>query len=111
MITTMIANKSGMFPSCQALFHVLFRNCITPTLQRKNSGQGGEVFAQLWESGCEIRRTSSRACHRLNSADPRGAEKEVSGTQCVVQRAVGEAPAGQGRLVHGDLLASLESGP
>ena len=168
MMITMKASKSGTFPSCQTLFQVLFRNCIIPTVQRENSVQGGEAFAQLWESGCEIRRTSSstlawkiplteepggcslrgreesdtterlpfhfslscigegngnplqcsclenprdggiwwasvcgvaesrtrlkrlsssssssRACHHLNSTDPRGAEKEVSGTQRV----------------------------
>ena len=90
MMITMLASTSGTFPSCQTLFQVLFRNCIIPTLQRKNSAQGGEVFAQLWESGCEIRRTSSRARHHLNSTDPRGAEKEVSGTQCVCRALPGK---------------------
>lgn len=88
---TMIASKSGTFPSCQTLFQVIFRNCIIPTLQRKNSVQGGEVFAQLWESGCEIRRTSSRARHHLNSTDPGGAEKGQRDT-VRVQSAAREAP-------------------
>lgn len=98
MMITTIASKPVARPVCQAWFSVLYRCSLSPLYRgRGNWAPGGEVFVQLWESGCDRRQPGPGHASSPPAPNP-PSSKTRKWALCGMLRAVGgtPVPAGQG---------------